>query len=56
MSKEFDLIKYRKDILDTKSKSFCGAKWYNYLLGWEVEPLLLVTTHQHIRFHWKKSK
>ena len=29
MSKEFDLIKYRKDILDTKSKSFCGAKWYN---------------------------
>ena len=29
MSKEFDLIKYRQDILDTKSKSFCGAKWYN---------------------------
>ena len=23
------MIKYRKDILDTKSKSFCGAKWYN---------------------------
>ena len=29
MNKEYDLIKYRKDILDTKSKSFCGAKWYN---------------------------
>lgn len=29
MNKEFDLIKYRQDILDTKSKSFCGAKWYN---------------------------
>ena len=23
------MIKYRKDILDTKSTSFCGAKWYN---------------------------
>ena len=23
------MIKYRKDILDSKSKSFCGAKWYN---------------------------
>ncbi len=29
MTKEFDLIKYRDDILNTKSKSFCGAKWYN---------------------------
>lgn len=29
MTKEFDLIKYRQDILDTKSESFCGAKWYN---------------------------
>jgi organic radical activating enzyme len=29
MNKEFDLIKYREDILDTKSTSFCGAKWYN---------------------------
>ena len=29
LNKEYDLIKYRKDILDTKSKSFCGAKWYN---------------------------
>ena len=23
------LVKYRKEVLDTKSKSFCGAKWYN---------------------------
>ena len=23
------LIGYRKRVLDTKSKSFCGAKWYN---------------------------
>ena len=22
-------IDYKKQILDTKSKSFCGAKWYN---------------------------
>ena len=29
VKKEHDLIKYREDILDTKSKSFCGAKWYN---------------------------
>ena len=29
MNNPSDLIKYRKDILDTKSKSFCGAKWYN---------------------------
>jgi len=25
---EFDL-EYRQTILDTKSASFCGAKWYN---------------------------
>lgn len=24
-----DLVNYRKQILDSKSKSFCGAKWYN---------------------------
>ena len=30
MSKEVDkLIQWRKDNLDTKSASFCGAKWYN---------------------------
>ena len=28
MNKEYDLIKYQRH-LDTKSKSFCGAKWYN---------------------------
>lgn len=24
-----DYIKYKEEILDSKSKSFCGAKWYN---------------------------
>lgn len=24
-----ELIKYRKEVLDSKSPSFCGAKWYN---------------------------
>ena len=24
-----DLIDYRKKVLDSKSPSFCGAKWYN---------------------------
>ena len=56
MSKEFDLIKYRQDILDTKSKSFCGAKWYNATTWLGSGTTVLVTTHQHIRFHWKKSK
>ena len=24
-----DYKKYKEEILDSKSKSFCGAKWYN---------------------------
>ena len=29
MSKNMDDLEFKQTVLDTKSASFCGAKWYN---------------------------
>jgi hypothetical protein len=50
-------LEFKKQVLDTKSASFCAAKWYNATIwlgsGQTTSPVII---HLHMRIPLKTSK